>query len=226
MPHARFLLAIALLTLSPVVALSQRRANAQGQTTAPRAAARRDPSIEDRYWAAQRGIEAAIQQLEAYLRESPKGEREATARQQLEVLRSLTVTASRPEWVLLGSMPLRDVSEWRVASVDPQSQKTRLVVEITCRRDDGGGCYFYPFDRHPLVIVDQQGRLYPMLESGELPRDVRYKDREERVSISGGRTISLDIDFAPLVAGVVSGQVYYRDNNRVQPARFSIVSGR
>src|SRR5918911_2984662 len=68
---------------------------------------------QDSWWMAQRSIEAAIQQLEAYLRESPDGERAATARQQLEVLRSLTITASRPEWVLLGSMPLRDVPEWR-----------------------------------------------------------------------------------------------------------------
>jgi hypothetical protein len=226
MPHVRFLLVIALLALSSVAALPQRRSYAPRQTPAPRAATRRDSSPEDQYWAAQRAIEAAIQQLETYLRESPDGERAATARQQLEALRSMTVTASRPEWALLGSMPLADVPEWRVASVDPQPQKTRLVVEIACRRDDGGDCHFYPFDRHPLVLVDQQGRLYPMLEASSLPPDVRYRDREERVALSGGRTVTVSVDFAPLAASAVSGQVYYRDDNRAQPARFSVASSR
>lgn len=37
---------------------------------------------EDKWWAAQRSIEAAIQQLEAYLRENPNGTRSTSARQQ------------------------------------------------------------------------------------------------------------------------------------------------
>jgi hypothetical protein len=226
MPHNRFLLVLILVALCPSIALTQRRVGDRRQVPPTPRASARTVSAEEQYWAAQRGIESAIQQMEAYLRDSPDGERAATARQQLEVLRSLTVTASRPEWVLLGSMPLRDVPEWRVASIHPQAEKTRATVEIACRRDDGGDCYFYPFDRKPLVLVDQQGRFYPMLEAGALPPDVRYRDREERVFISGGRTVTVNVDFAPLAAGAVSGQVYYRDNNQAQPARFSLGRGR
>lgn len=81
----------------------------------------------------------------------------------------------------------RDVPQWRVASVDPQRERTRLTVEVTCRREDGGNCYFQPFDRSPLVLVDGAGRYYPMLEAGELPADVSYDERERRASLSGGR---------------------------------------
>jgi hypothetical protein len=227
MPHSRFLLMLALLALCPAVSLPQRRGGDSRQAPPTHRPPSRTPTAaEAQYWAAQRGIETAIQQLEAYLREYSDGARSATARQQLEVLRSLTITASRPEWALLGSMPLRDVPEWRVASVDPQPEKTRLAVEIACRREDGGDCYFFPFERRPLVLVDQQGRFYPMLESGALPPDVHRRDREERLSISGGRTVTVTVDFAPLAAGVVSGQVYYRDNNQARPARFSLAPRR
>lgn len=180
----------------------------------------------DKYWAAQRSIEAAIQQLEAYLRESPDGERAATARQQLVVLRSLAATASRPEWASMNRRsPLREVPEWRVASLDPRPEKTRVGVEIICKREDGGDCYFDPFDRHPLVLVDNAGRYYSMLESSDLPPDVQFRD-DGRAVLSGGRMITVTVDFAPLAAGTVSGQIYYRDENQANPARFSLTRQR
>src|SRR4029077_19134849 len=73
-------------------------------------------SKEDKWWAAQRSIEAAIQQLETYLRENPNGARATTARQQLAVLQSLSVSASRPEWVKMDSIGVLEIPEWRVAS--------------------------------------------------------------------------------------------------------------
>lgn len=180
----------------------------------------------DKYWAAQGSIEAAIQQLEAYLREFPGGERAETARQQVAVLRSLTVTVSRPEWTSMDQRrPLSDVSEWRVASLDPQPERTRAGVEITCKRDDGGNCYFKPFDRYPLVLVDDAGRYYSMLESGDLPSDVRVGD-DGRAVLFGGRTITVTVDFAPLAGGAISGQIYYRDENQAKPVRFSFARRR
>jgi hypothetical protein len=180
----------------------------------------------DKYWSAQRSIEAALQQLEAYLRESPDGERAETARQQITVLRGLAVTASRPEWVSMDQRrPLPEVPEWRVASLDPQPEKTRTHVEITCKREDGGNCYFKPFDRYPLVLVDNAGRYYSMLESSALPSDVQVRD-DRRAVLLGGRTITITVDFVPLAAGVVSGQIYYRDENQAKPARFSLVRRR
>jgi hypothetical protein len=159
--------------------------------------------------------------LEAYLKESPNGERAATARQQLEVLRGLSVTASRPEWVKMNTFFLSNAPDWRVASVDPQTARTRVRVEINCRREDGTDCYFDPFDRHPLVLIDNAGRFYPQLEAGSLPTDIKFRD-EGKAVLSGGRIITLVVDFAPLSTGAVSGQVYYRDKNEAQPARFSL----
>jgi hypothetical protein len=196
--------------------------NTRQESPAQGVAPRQSP---DDFWAAQRSIEAAIQQLEAYLRESPTGERAATARRQIEALKGLSVSASLPEWAKMGQPYLRHVPVWRIASVDPQADRARLTVEIACERDDGGDCYFAPFDRSPLVLVDNAGRYYPMLEAGDLPQDVRpNRDaaRDGTVAVSGGRTISVRVDFAPLSAGAVTGQVYYRDRNTAQPARFSL----
>lgn len=223
--------AIALLTLagSAPQALCQRRpSHPTGKATPP--PVRRDEAAEPGggdYWAAQRDIEAAIQRLSEYLRQSPDGEHAPAARRQLAALRGLTATASRPEWVPMGSPPVRDVPEWRVAGVDLRPDKTRLTVEVTCRRDDGGGCYFDPFGRSPLVLIDDSGRYYPMVEAGPLPVDIRYRDRSnERAILSGGRIITVTVDFAPISENALSGQVYYRDDNRATPARFSLARQR
>lgn len=226
------LTAITLLTLAG----GTLTAHAQGRGTrtpsrrpgssAPQTA-RPDRAVEpgaDRYWAAQRDIEAAVQRLEAYLRESPDGAHALTARRQLAALRELSQAAARPAPVPMGRLALREVPEWRVAAVDLQAERTRVTVEVSCRRDDGGDCYFRPFDRSPLVLVDGAGRYHLMLDASLLPEGVRSRDRnDDRVVISGGRTISVVVDFAPLAGGAVSGQVYYRDDNQAQPARFSLV---
>jgi hypothetical protein len=226
------LMSIILLTLAG----ESFAAHAQGRGTraparrptspAPQTARRAEHAAlsAERYWSAQRDIEAAVQRLEAYLRESPDGAHAATARRQLAVLRDLSQAATLPGPVPMGRPALREVPEWRVMAVDPQADRTRVTIEVSCRRDDGGDCFFRPFDRFPLVLVDGAGRYHPMLEAGPLPEGVRRRDRnDDRVALSGGRTISVDVDFAPLAGGAVSGQVYYRDENRAQPARLSLV---
>jgi hypothetical protein len=203
------------------------RATTRRPTSPAPQTARRAPPAEpsaERYWAAQRDIEAAVQRLEAYLRESPDGAYAATARRQLASLMELSQAAALPGPVPMGRPALREVPEWRVTAVDPQADKTRVTIEVSCRRDDGGDCFFRPFDHDPLVLVDGAGRYHPMLEAGPLPEGVRRRDRnDDRVVLSGGRTVSVVVDFVPLVGGAVSGQVYYRDDNRAQPARFSLV---
>jgi hypothetical protein len=210
------------------VTQAQRRRAARAPAH-PRPAQQPDPArgaaVPDKYWEAQRSIEAAIQQLEAYLRAEPDGERSATARRQLQALRGLSLTASRPEWTRMDSLPLSHVPRWRVSAVDPRRDGTRVTVEIDCGRGDGGDCYFDPFDRSPLVLIDDAGRFYPMLEAGPLPPDVTSREGG-RAALSGGRTISVAVTFAPLSGGAASGQVYYRDRNRAQPARFSLPGGR
>jgi len=172
--------------------------------------------------AAQRSIEVAIQQLEAYLRENPNAPRASTARQQLEVLMSLSVSASRPEWVKMDAIGLLEIPEWRVASVEGLTDKTRLSVEIRCDRHDGGDCWFLPFDRAPLVLVDNTGQYYPMTESERLPSSVRHRADGQAV-ITSGRIVNLTVAFAPLAARSVSGEIYYRNNNQAKPARFSLL---
>src|ERR1044072_9555983 len=57
------------------------------------------------YWEAQRSIEAAIQQLGAYLRAAPDGERAATARQPLHTLRRMAALAGLPQGGGVGGPP-------------------------------------------------------------------------------------------------------------------------
>lgn len=171
---------------------------------------------------------AAIQQLDAYLRAHPDGEHASTARQQLEALRALSVAASLPEWASMDPRAYDRASQWQIYTVERQTDKTTVTVEIRCPRQDGGECYFDPFDRAPLVLVDNNGRFYPMLGAGSLPRDVRITGREQaevlpgQAALSGGRAITITAEFAPLAGGVVSVQTYYRDGNRAEPAKFSL----
>lgn len=228
----RVLTVIALLAVAggTPAAPGQRRAPARTPRGSAQKPVRRDQAAEpgaDRYWAAQRDIEAAIRRLEEYLRQSPDGEHAPSARRQLAALRALAVSASAPEWFLMGERAFREVPEWRVAAVDLQVDKTRLTVEVACRRDDGGDCYFRPFDRHPLALIDNHGRAHPMIEAGPLPGDVRLSGGADRgAALSSGRTIAVTVDFAPLPSDAASGQVYYRDDNRARPARFSLTRRR
>jgi hypothetical protein len=195
--------------------------------TTPQAARAGDAGQgEDRYWAAQRSIEAAIQQLEAYLRSAPDGGRAATARRQLEALKGLAASAALPAWVRMRDLPLSEVPEWRVASVEALPDETRLVIEIACRRGNGRECRFRPFDSSPLVLIDDAGRHHPMLDGGELPGDVRREDREGSAAIGDGRTTAVMVVFAPLARGATGGQVYYRDRNEAVPARFKLTGRR
>src|ERR1044072_9001823 len=204
MPHERMravTIALLLLIMCAGTTLAQRRSPSRAPAQ-PRPASQSDAARantqSDKYWAAQRSIEAAIQQLEAYLLESPDGERAATARRQLEALRSMAASASPPEWVMMRDLPLSEVPEWRVSSVEPLPDVTRVTIEIACRRQDGKDCYFRPFDRSPLVLIDDSGGHNPMLDAGELPSDVRHEEREGLAAISGGRSISVVGGLSPL----------------------------
>jgi len=206
---------------------------ALGQARRPRRAPVRRPAqippqprVDDQYWAAQRSIEAAIQQLEAFLRSAPDGARAATARLQLDALRNMAASASLPEWVRMRDLPLSEVAEWRVTSVEALPDETRVVIEIACRRGNGKECHFRPFDRSPLVLIDDEGRHQPMLDGGELPADVRRENREGLSAMGDGRTIAMTVVFAPLARGATGGQVYYRDRNEAVPARFRLTGRR
>jgi hypothetical protein len=138
----------------------------------------------------------------------------------------MAASAALPEWVRMRNLPLSEVPEWRVASVETLPDATRVTIEIVCRRQDGKDCHFRPFDRSALVLIDDSGGHNPMLEAGDLPSDVRREEREGLAAISGGRTISVRIVFAPLARGAAGGQVYYRDRNEAVPARFRLAGRR
>jgi hypothetical protein len=226
MPHKRWALLFALLLMCVTAAPAQRRPSRRAAPP-PRAAG--GGAATEQYWAAQRSIAAAIQQLESYLRAHPDGEHAATARQQLEVLRGLSLATSQPEWASMNPRNRDGAPEWRVTSIERQPDVTRVTVKIRCARQDGGECYFIPFDRAPLVLVDNAGRYYSMLDAGALPRDVHVTGRERaevaagQGVLSGGRSITITAEFAPLTSSVVSLQMYYRDDNRAEPAKYSLL---
>lgn len=223
MAHRR--LAILLVTIVLLFSEALWPINGQGRSQrAPKPAIPPVPAPkEDKWWAAQRSIEAAIQQLEIYLREHPNGTRAATARQQIDVLRDLTITASRPEWATMDHMlHMLDTPDWRVSSISRLADRTRVTIEIWCKRRDGEDCRFVAFSNHPLVLVDNAGKFYPMLEATPLASDTRFTDTG-KVLLSGGRVLSLSVDFAPLAPQAASGQLQYRDSNTADPARFSVL---
>lgn len=231
MPHSRIIettLSVVLTMACLITSFAQRSRSTQVRNPDPAASPqKKEPSsVEDKWWAAQRNLEAAIHQLESYIRTSPKGERAETARQQIAVLRSLTITAARPEWVTMDHMvPLRDVPDWRVSSVGRLADRTKVTIEIRCKREDGEDCRFLPFSRYPLVLVDNAGRYYPMLEVAPLAPEIEFTDNGKAI-ISGGRILPVTVDFAPLAPEAVSGQLHYRDDNKADPARFSVLRQR
>lgn len=222
MGHRNFQLVIVccLLLTAAYVAAAQTGGRAPQKTNVP--APQRTAGPDDNWWAAQRNIEAAIAQLEKYLRESPNSKHAPAARQQLAALRSLSVTQSQPELVPMRALALPDVPLWRVSGVEQLSDRTRVMIEVKCGRNDGGDCNLRPFDRFPLVLLDSDGELYPMLETRALPSDLRVA-RDGQVLFSSGRTVNLMVDFVPLRAAATGGHIQYRDANEAQPARFSLV---
>lgn len=122
----------------------------------------------------------------------------------------------------MDSIGVLEVPEWRVASVEVRPDTTHVVLEIRCGRQDGGECYFLPFDRAPLVLIDNTGQYYPMTESLPLPANIKHKT-DGRVLLSSGRIVNVAVDFAPLALAAVSGQIYYRDNNQAKPVPFSLL---
>ncbi len=196
-----------------------------GGSTAPKPtvpAQRKPVGPDDGWWTAQRNIEAAINQLEKYLRESPNGGHAPAARQQLAALRSLSITRSQPEWVTMRALALPDVPLWRVVAIEALTDRVRATIEIKCGRSDGGDCNFRSFVASPLVLLDSAGELYPMLEAAPLPRDIRFA-RDGQVLLAAGRTLTLTVDFAPLSSSATQGQIQFRDANESQPAKFSLI---
>lgn len=213
-------LCLLLVSLSAAVAQST-GGSSQAHIKPKTAAQQKSAGPDDAWWTAQRNIETAINQLERYLRTAPNGSHAPAARQQLSALRGLTITRSQPEWVPMRALALPDVPLWRVAGVEQLADSTRTRIEIKCGRSDGADCNFRAL-RSPLVLLDNDGELYPMLEAPALPSDIRFASYGQ-VLLSSGRILSLTVDFAPLRFAATGGQIQFRDANEAQPAKFSLI---
>lgn len=209
-----------LLLLTLCVSVAQTGSNSPPKPKIP--VPQKTAGPDEGWWAAQRNIEAAINQLEKYLRESPNGNHAPAARQQLAALRSLSITKSQPEWVPMRALALPDVPLWRVTSIEQLPDRARATIEIKCGRNDGGDCNFRSLSGSPLVLLDGAGEIYPMLEAVALPRDIRFA-RDGQVLLVAGRTLILTVDFAPLGSSATHGQIQFRDANEAQPAKFSLI---
>jgi hypothetical protein len=220
MKHQKVQLTGALCFLLTCVCSSAAQRTDRGETPPVKVSAQqKTPGPDDSWWSAQRNIETAINQLEKYLRETPDGSHAPTARQQLAALRSLSVTQLKPEWAPMRSLSLPDVPLWRVGRVEQFVDRTRIVLEMKCasERED---CSLKPFQKYPLILL-AAGDLYPMLEAGPLPTDIRYA-RDGTALLAAGRTVSVIVDFAPLQP-VAGGRVQFRDDNDATPAKFSLI---
>lgn len=214
--------ALLLATLTMSVS-GQSVKNSKDNPPQSKPAVRRPADPSGQWWAAQRSLEAAIQQLEEYLRLNPSGGRAETAKQQLEVLRGLTAAASKPNWVHL-YLGAAVSSEWRVSAVERLSDRTTVTLEIRCTQTIGE-CAFPAFDRgSPLVMLDSSGSYYPQVEAGEVPRDVRFVEEygSSLYRFQPGRAITVTADFAPVKSSAAYIQVQYRDKNMAQPAKFPL----
>ena len=199
----------------------------QGSNTRPKAVQKRESDQStDGWWSAQRSIEAAIANLQSYLEQSPNGARAESARLQLQALRNLTASAAKPEWVRLTWRDSSAPVDWRIASVDPQADRTRVQIEIKCSGRSGTECQFYPFDSNPLVLISSTGEYYPMLEVSDPPPGVRVErdlSDKPRWHFQADRILTLSVDFAPLRSGTASGQIQSREKNEAAPAKFSLL---
>lgn len=124
------------------------------------------------------------------------------------------IANATPVWTKL----IYDI-QWRVTGIQPQAKSTRFLIEIknTDERRDGT---FYSFDNAPLIVVDSGGNYYPMRSSSPAPADIREDDK--RWVLQGGRVIRVVVEFAPLAEGSIYGSIKYKDNNRAEPAKFSL----
>lgn len=186
------------------------------------------PKPADSYWAAQRNIETAITQLEAFIKSaSSDDKRVQSATDQIQMLKEIRIVPGKNPWsVLMNEFPYPYIPpiEWRIAAIDSQAERTGLNIEIRNTLTDGRQC-FQTFDQNPLILIDNKGQSVPMIKVGKLPDGVKLgrTNTETRWCLEGNQAIFLNVDFAPLARGTTSGQINYSEYTKsVKPAVFSL----
>lgn len=181
----------------------------------------------DNYWLAQRNLETAITALEAFInRTSSDDPRRQTAIEQIKILREIRVIPQQNQWsILMNEYPPQPSIEWRIVSVDAQRERTRVSFEIRNTRNDREQC-FQVFEDNPLILINNRGMATPMLNAGRKPEMVRSFNEfgTTKWCLKGNQLIMMNVDFQPLTANTISGQINYSKSNagKSQPAKFSI----
>lgn len=108
--------------------------------------------------------------------------------------------------------------QWHIKAIQPKEKLSRFYIEIR-NIDEQNERSFYSFNKAPLVVIDDSGNSYKMLNSSDAPEDIR--ELGEGWHLQPKRAITVAVDFAPLGNGKTSGHIVYRDNNNAEPAKFS-----
>lgn len=181
----------------------------------------------DNYWTAQRNIETALAALESFINKTSSDDlRRQTAIEQVRMLREIRIVPQSNQWtVLMNEYPPLPSIEWRIASVDTQSERTRVNLEIRNGSNNKEQC-FQVFDENPLVLVDNRGLATPMLNAGRKPEMVRSVNEfgTTKWCLKENQLITMTVDFAPLATNITSGHINYSKSNagKAQAAKFSL----
>jgi hypothetical protein len=182
-------------------------------------------AAETKFQVAQRGIVTAVASLEAYIRENPEGKDVPAAKIQLSSLKWLSPSSAVVSPVTLCSP--EGGLEWHVASVDAQRERTVVTLKVA-NTDDKRERNMYAFETQPLVMFDNKGTFYPMLEAPALPAGVRVQTRGSSRMVwwlQPQRVLTLQVVFAPLAPEATGGRILFmRDtaNGNAAPAEFSL----
>jgi hypothetical protein len=219
---------VSLFAATAIVALFVGKNSANAQPGKP----------ESKYQIAQRNITSAITNLEQFVHDSPTAKEVPVALVQLNSLRGIRATATAVIPVRLNggiAYATADNSgvEWSVLNVSKQPDKTVVTLSLHNILDNGTSAFF-AFDRNPLALIDNQGQYYSMLAvASALPAGVGKARQGGNAdnshylwTLQGGQTIQLTVEFEALSAAATGGKVLYKDDNRSEPAVFSLLNPR
>lgn len=194
------------------------------------------PSQESKFQTAQRNINQAIFNLEAFLKASPNSKDAPAARIQLKGLQNLAVSQMSIEPVDMSTGKstgsymgiTRGDTEWYVETVERQEERTRVTLLIRNKNEQEERA-MYALDSSPLILIDNKGEYYPVIEKPVPPEGIREETSSggsypPRWILQGGRAIRVDVFFAPLAPGAVGGKILYKDGNVAVPAKFSLLN--
>lgn len=179
----------------------------------------------DNYWSGQRSIESALAALESFVNNSSSDDaRSQTAVEQIQMLKEIRLVQNQNPWAMMVKNYLnRSEIQWRVSSVEVNSDYTKAHLEIRNANTESERC-FKPL--RDVSLIDNRGRFVPMLRVDGAPRNVRVENIDNRIGwcLAANQLVTTTLDFAPLAPGTTSGQISYREDTGTgtKPARFSL----